>query len=222
MKVLVMIPARYGNKTIPKKNFRLLNGKPLLRYAIELSKNCSIINEFFVNTESEIVADLARNLGAKVHIRPHDLSNDFALSDDFSKEFLSKHTCDFLVMLNPTSPLISVDTLNDFIGELIHGDCDTLLSVVEEKTEFVYDGKEVNFDFKLKKRSRELTPVLKLTWAITGWKTSSLLSKAGGGKGVFAGKVGYFSIPKDESFTLNSPEDWDISESILKVRAHKV
>jgi CMP-N-acetylneuraminic acid synthetase len=77
--VVTIILARGGSKGLPKKNIALLNGKPLLAYAIEASRACSLVNRTIVSTDDAQIADVAKQYGAEVpYLRPAELSGDFA------------------------------------------------------------------------------------------------------------------------------------------------
>ena len=66
MRILAVIPARGGSKGIPRKNIRLMNGKPLIAYAIENAKMSRCVTDVFVTTDSAEIADVARMHGVKV------------------------------------------------------------------------------------------------------------------------------------------------------------
>ena len=112
MNVYVVIPARSGSKSIPKKNIKPLCGKPLIAYSIEYSLKCQLVAHTIVSTDSEEIAEIARNCGAEVpFIRPGDLAQDdtqdypvfrYALN---TLEDLYSEQIDIVVMLRPTSPL---------------------------------------------------------------------------------------------------------------------
>ncbi|OGY46849.1 MAG: hypothetical protein A2840_02725 [Candidatus Buchananbacteria bacterium RIFCSPHIGHO2_01_FULL_47_11b] len=111
MNVYTVIPARAGSKSIPKKNIRLLNGKPLIQYSIDYSLRCPLIARTIVSTDSEEIATIARAGGALVpFIRPNQYAQDdtpdypvmrHAL-EALEKEY--KETIDVIVLLRPTSP----------------------------------------------------------------------------------------------------------------------
>lgn len=74
---IAIIPARGGSKRIPGKNIKLFAGKPLIAYSIEAAKACGLFDKIIISTDSETVADVARDYGAEVpFIRPPELSND--------------------------------------------------------------------------------------------------------------------------------------------------
>lgn len=82
-KILAIIPARGGSKGLPGKNIKPLCGKPLIGWTIEQAKACEYIDEIFVSTDSQEIADVAENFGVKVpSLRPQELASDTASSMD--------------------------------------------------------------------------------------------------------------------------------------------
>jgi len=112
MNIYTVIPARGGSKSIPKKNIQLLCGKPLIQYSVEYSIKCSLVTSTVVSTDSEEIAEIARDCGAKVQfMRPVELAQDdtpdypvirHALT---TLEKLNNEIIDTIVLLRPTSPL---------------------------------------------------------------------------------------------------------------------
>ena len=111
MKIVCLIPARGGSKSLPRKNINLLAGRPLIDYSIKYSINCSIVNRTIVSTDDDEIAKIARSCGADVpFIRPLNLAMD--QTQDFP---VMKHCLDYLesngeiydyyILLRPTSPL---------------------------------------------------------------------------------------------------------------------
>ena len=214
-----MIPARLGSKRIFQKNIRLLNGKPLILYPIELVKGTGLIDEIWVDTEDEALGRYCENHGARFHKRPPELANDSATNRDFVYEFLKRHDCDYIVMVNTTSPLLREDTFESFLNYIDDNDYDVILSCIDERAETFFRGAPLNFSFLEKVNSQELEPTLKVVWALTSWKRETFLHlQESGANPVFGGKVGTFVIPKDESCDLDSEEDWAIAEGMLLSR----
>lgn len=110
-KVLALIPARGGSKGIPGKNIKDLAGKPLLAYTIESAKQCTLIDCILVSTDSRKIAEVAERYGAKIpFLRPDFLAADTSKTIDAVCYTLDKlaeagETYDYLVLLQPTSPL---------------------------------------------------------------------------------------------------------------------
>lgn len=218
-KMIAMIPARLGSKRIPKKNIRYMVEKPLIQYPIDLSLRCGLFDSVWVNTESRELGEIVKKLGANFHERPEELAGDNATNRDFTYEFLQKHECDYVIMVNTTSPLLREETVKAFLEYVKDSDFDTVLSVVSEKEETFYQDKPLNFSFKEKINSQLLEPVEKIVWALTAWKRETFMKlQEQGINPVFGGKVGKFSVPKDESCDLDTEEDWRIAEGILLSR----
>lgn len=219
-KLLAMIPARMGSKRIPKKNIRLMMGKPLIQYPIELALNSKQFEEIWVNTESEPLGLACEKMGAKFHRRPAELATDTATNRDFVYQFMKTHDCDYVIMINPTSPALRQETLDGFLNYVRENDFDTVFSVLDLQAESFYRGEFINFDGKDKINSQFLEPVQAIMWAITAWKKETFVKLQESGQcPVFGGKIGLFPIPKDESPDLDTEEDWNVAEATLMARA---
>ena len=221
-KIVGMIPARLGSKRIPKKNIRYMGNKPLIQYPIDLAKDSGKFDSVWVNTESKELGQIAEKMGINFHQRPIELANDQATNREFTYEFLKKHECDYVVMINPTSPLLRKETMSKFLDYVEENDFDTILSVISEKEETFYQGKPLNFTFDEKINSQLLEPIETVCWALTAWKRETFMKlQESGINPVFGGEVGRFSIPKDESCDLDTMEDWNIAEGMLNSRINK-
>lgn len=223
-KIIAMIPARLGSKRIPKKNIRYMIDKPLIKYPIDLVLQNECFDEVWVNTESKLLGEYCEKIGAKFHKRPDELATDTATNRDFVYEFLCKHECDYVVMINPTSPALRKETIDRFIGYIMENDYDTILSVNSFKAEGFYQNKEINFSVnETKINSQFLNPIQIVIWALTAWKRETFLNLENSGKSpVFGGNIGLFEIPKDESPDLDTEEDWRIAEGILLSRSKEI
>ena len=112
---LCVIPARGGSKRIPKKNIKLFCGKPLIAYSIEKAKNSNLFEKIVVSTDSEEIADTAKNYGAEILYRPKELADDFSTSmevfehavNELNKEKKYKYAC----MIYATAPLLDTKYL---------------------------------------------------------------------------------------------------------------
>lgn len=147
---LCLIPARGGSKRLPKKNIKLLKGKPMIWYTIEAAIKADIFDDIYVSTEDSEVAQIAKEYGAKVINRPPELSTDLASVVD-----VSLHALDFLkskgkeyeilCVLLPTSPLRTHEDIINAYNIFIEQDISSFLMAV---TSYLYDPfialKEVN------------------------------------------------------------------------------
>lgn len=216
-----MIPARLGSKRIPLKNIRYMDDRPLIQYPIDIALSSQAVDELWVNTEDERLGAVIQKMGARFHKRPVELASDTATNRDFTYEFMKQHPCDYVVMINPTSPLLREDTFKRFVQYILDNDFDVALSVISEKEETFFQGKPLNFSLEKKLNSQLLEPIEKIIWALTAWKSSYFIKMQERGLNPvfgYQGKLGRFPIPKDESCDLDTEEDWRIAEGILQAR----
>lgn len=110
-KFLGIITARAGSKRIPKKNVRLLNGKPLICWTINEAKKSLYLDRVVVTTDSEEIRKIAiHNQVEAPFVRPESLSTDVSTSESaishaidwYEKNQYETYEC--IVLLQPTSP----------------------------------------------------------------------------------------------------------------------
>ncbi len=119
MKFQIVIPARKNSKRLSGKNLKLLGGKPLIQYSIELVKN-NFKNLVWVNSDDEKILKLSNSLGVEYLKRPEELASDTTPTVDvlkFQLDYFKKNSipCDAIILLQPTSPFRSLNLLNDCI-----------------------------------------------------------------------------------------------------------
>ena len=120
-KIIAMIPARLGSKRVPKKNLRFLGAKPLIAYSVEAAKKSDVFDEVYINSESDIFGEIAKEYGVRFYKRPAELASDSAINDDFAFDFIKNISGDILVQLLPTSPMITPDEIQDFVQYMEQG-----------------------------------------------------------------------------------------------------
>ncbi len=117
MRILALITARGGSKRLPGKNIRMLGGKPLIVWSIDVAKGIPEVCDILVSTDDNAIAELALNSGALVPwLRPSALANDTASSVDVALHALDwyereKGKIDGLLLLQPTSPFRTRETV---------------------------------------------------------------------------------------------------------------
>ena len=117
-RVLAIIPARGGSKGLPKKNIKNLAGKPLVAWPISAALGCKEVDKVIVSTDCGEIAKIAEKWGAEVpFLRPDDLSGDNASSMDVVMHVIEeledqREHFDYVVMLEPTSPLTESEDLS--------------------------------------------------------------------------------------------------------------
>lgn len=218
MEIIAIIPARGGSKGIPRKNLRLLAGKPLIAWTIEAALKSEWINKVVVSTEDREIAEIAQLNGAEVIKRPPELGEDDVPLDPVvfhavdSIEKMENVTYNFVLTIQPTSPLLTTETINETIKIMLWGDYDTLMSIKDE-THLYWIKQEGHFTplYKERKNRQYLDPIYKETGAILiskRWLTTE--------NNRIGGKIFLFEIPKEESIDIDTYQDWWIAENLLK------
>ena len=121
-KILALIPARSGSKSIPDKNIKDLHGHPLMAYSIGIAQLSKYINRVIMTTDSEKYAEIARSYGAETpFIRPAEFATDAAGDMEYHTHAINwlkkneKYEPDIIVILRPTAPARSVEVLDQAI-----------------------------------------------------------------------------------------------------------
>ncbi len=107
MKIIVLIPARGGSKSIPRKNIKSYIGKPLIAHSIELAKQCDLIDDIIVSTDDTEIAAISRKYEAHVpFLRPSEYAQDLSTDLDVFTHYLEwcDNKPDIIVHLRPTYP----------------------------------------------------------------------------------------------------------------------
>lgn len=122
LKVLAIIPARGGSKGVPKKNIKLLGGKPLIHYSIDSALESKYINKILVSTDSQEIANVAEEKGISVpFLRPDELSQDTSLDNEYITHSLfylrekENYIPDLIILLRPTTPIRQSTILDNAI-----------------------------------------------------------------------------------------------------------
>lgn len=136
-RILAVIPARGGSKGIKNKNIVDLNGKPLIQYTIDSAKGSHYIDKVIVSTDSEEIKEVSEKLGAQVpFLRPMGLASDTARTIDVLVHTVDElkrmgEEYDYLVLLQPTSPLRKTRHINEAIKLMLDNEYRSLVSVHE-------------------------------------------------------------------------------------------
>ena len=224
MNICSIITARGGSKGVPKKNIKLLNGKPVIAYTIVESIKSNFIKETYVTTEDKEIADISQEYGAKVIERPEELAQDNSTSVDVvlhSLDYLENNNDlpDFFVLLQPTSPLRTKEDIENATKLFIENECDALISVsqldhssmmsFEIQNTFLTPNCNEKF---LNKRRQELPKFYRPNGAIYITTPDSLRKN----KTFIPKKTMPYIMPQERSVDLDTEFDFKLAEYLLK------
>ena len=121
-KIIALIPARGGSKSLPRKNILTLNGKPLISYSIETALESKFIERVIVSTDDEEIKKIAIKYGAEVpFMRPKNISDDKTTDLPVFEHCIDtlKDKIDIIVHLTPTSPVRKIEIVDAAIEKFI-------------------------------------------------------------------------------------------------------
>jgi CMP-N-acetylneuraminic acid synthetase len=133
-KNLAIIPARGGSKGVPRKNIRLLDGKPLIYYTINSALKSGVIDKLIVSTDDDEIASIARSLGAEVINRPKEIAGDSIPTEPVMIhviDMLNKqgYYPDNVALIQCTSPLLSSEVISQCVSSLNNSKFDSCITV---------------------------------------------------------------------------------------------
>ena len=220
---LAIIPARGGSKRLPRKNILDLCGKPLISWSIEAALKSKYISKVVVSSDDEEILNISSNFGADIIKRPYELANDTATTFDAIKHTINNlEKYDYIVLLQPTSPLRNVKHIDEAIELLEEKQADAIVSVCEMDHSPLWsntlpeDGNMRGFlrDEVLNKRSQDLEKYYRLNGAVYICKTDKLLEN----KSFFL-KDNIFAYIMDRKSSIDIDEEIDFE--IAKVLINK-
>ncbi|EAI1457776.1 TPA: acylneuraminate cytidylyltransferase [Campylobacter jejuni] len=221
-KYIAEIPARLGSQRVKQKNLRLIEGEPMIAYAIKACKNASSISEVYVNTESDLIGQVALDYGVKYYKRREELALNNVVSDQFNYDFLKKIECEALVMVNPVSPLVESVDIEEAINFFEINQLDSMISVKDEKLQCFYQERALNFNKDgLLPMTQNIDPVRVCVWTICIWRRESFIkSYEKNGYAVFNGKCALWPIDPLKSIKISYEEDFLLAEQLLRARKY--
>lgn len=226
MTPLFIIPARGGNKGIPRKNIKELCGKPLIAYSIEAANQVDP-RYVFVSTEDEEIAQVAAAYGAATEYRrPAALATDTAGSREVILDLMDWAdrqgiSYDCVVLLQPTSPLRTADDIRHCLRLYAENpEADMVVSVKDADCNPYYDCFEadpqsgllhISKGDGLYTRRQDAPPAYQYNGAVYVIRPESIRQMP---LGAFPRRIPYI-MPRDRSIDLDTPIDWLMAETIM-------
>lgn len=222
MKILGLIPARGGSKGIPRKNIRMLGGKPLLQWTAEPALACKSLHKVVLSTEDAEIAAVGQECGLEVLDRPAELSSDSAKSIDVVIHALNAldETYDAVCLLQPTDPFRKLEEIERCI-EAMTDDVTGVITVQAVPPRYnphwVY---EPTGDGALRlatgeaspiSRRQDLPPAFIRSGSVYLTRSRVLLEE----QSFFGARVVGVEVPAEGAVNLDTMEDWEEAEAML-------
>ena len=220
---VAIIPARGGSRGIPRKNVRILAGKPLIAHTIERALQARLVDRVLVSTDDDEIAAVSEQYGAEIIWRPTDISGDTA-----SSELALLHAIDYLqetegyrpalvVFLQCTSPLTLPEDIDGTVQSLVEENADSALAV----TPFHFflwrrdksgDAVGINHDKQVRPLRQERKQQFLETGAVYVMRTQGFKRA----KHRFFGKTAMYVMPPERCLEVDEPVDFRIAEALMR------
>lgn len=166
MSTVAIIPARGGSKGIPRKNLRLVGGLPLIVHTIRQAMESTAVDRVYVSTDDAEIAEVSVSYGARVLLRPDDISGDTASSEAVLQHALplmqADGAVDLMVFLQCTSPIRDQSDIDAAIATLWAEQADSLVSVAPSHRFLWSQGTDgpraLNYDPANRPRRQDMAP----------------------------------------------------------------
>jgi N-acylneuraminate cytidylyltransferase/CMP-N,N'-diacetyllegionaminic acid synthase len=232
-KILAIIGARSGSKGVPDKNVRMLAGKPLMAWIINVAKSSKYINRVIVSTDSEKYREIAISCGAEVpFLRPEFISDDHSPEFDYIKHAIDwlavneNYVPDIVLRLFPTVPFQTADDIDACLEQLFaYPQSDSSVVVAEarqhpEKALKIIEDKVVGQKLVtyLSEEGRYITPVSRQDYPKAYFRANVIASKIDTIKlknSLTGDFVRFHIIPEERSLDIDSLFDFYLAEKIF-------
>lgn len=216
---LAVIPARGGSKGIPRKNMRLMHGRPLIEYSIENALACRYIDTVVVSSDSDEILSFAEQFDQVECLdRSSELSKDAVTLDPVVYDAVTRmeqklgRSFDTVVTLQPTSPLLSCETLEAALKRFTEEEWDSMISVVNSP-HLSWTKDETGTivpEYTVRLNRQQLPPRYLETGAFFISKRAYITPTSRLGE-----KISVFEVPSKESIDIDDREDWTACEAVL-------
>lgn len=222
LKVLAVIPARGGSKGAPRKNLRMLGGKPLIAWTIDAARQSRAVDRVIVSTDDHEIAEAALKWGGEVpFMRPTELAQDDTPGDaPFRHAAGETPGFDIAVLLQPTSPLRNAADIDGCVALALETE-GSVVSVTESGKHpawmFTLDGcsmSPVSPHLAATSRRQALPTVYVLNGAVYVMKTADLAS----GQALISSDTAAYVMPADRSIDIDTEIDFIVASAYIDGR----
>lgn len=222
---VALIPARKGSKRVPRKNVRILNGKPLIQYSIEHALAADAIDSVYVSTDDEDVFEIAKGFDCEIIERPVELASDTATTIDVIKHSIEMIRSkgikiEYLVLLQPTVPIRDINKINEAIKVLKDTGCDSVVSHIPvdyfhpNRMKKIHNGKVIPYcEEEIENVSRDYLPKAYYRDGSIYAMRSNLLKEQ---NTIFGNSVRAVVNNRDQFINIDDERDWLFAEILMK------
>ena len=223
---LAFIPVRGGSKSIPLKNIKVLNGKPLVYWTAKAANEAECIDKVIIATDSSEIKETVLGFEftkLEVYDRNPENAKDTSSTESVMLEYINQSTLsdnDLFFLIQATSPMLTSEHIDNMHKSFIESNSDSMFSGVREKQfHWIEEGevvKPINYDYRNRPRRQEFQGIIAENGAC--YINSVLNIKKD--KCRLSGKIKAFELPSYTSYEIDEEADWIIVEKLMQ--SHRV
>ena len=218
---IVFIPARGGSKSIPLKNIKEINGKPLIYWTSKAAEDARCVDKIIIATENEKIKETVLNFGFKkleVYDRDSENARDESSTESVMIEYIKKsglNPDDNFILIQATSPLLKPEYIDEMYGEYVNSGADSIFSGVREKQfhwiETPQGVNPINYDYRNRPRRQDFQGIIAENGACYINKVKNILKD----NCSLSGKITVYEMPPQTGFEIDEESDWIIVEQLM-------
>ncbi len=227
-KILAIIPARGGSKGVPRKNIKILAGKPLIAWTIEEAKKSKFIDMCIVSTEDQEIKSVAEKWGGNVpFMRPVELARDDTPGiEPVLHAIQMMPGYDYVVLLQATSPLRTVEDIDGAIAYCLDQDCESCVSVTEaEHSPYWMYQMEIQGQLrpilKIEKEKSYQRQKLPKIYQLNGSVYVASVDFVQRERAFIGEKTLGYMMPQERSYDIDTMMDFEVAEVLMQKRLEK-
>lgn len=229
-RVIAVVPARGGSKSIPGKNLRALGGKPLIGWTLELASGLREIDRVIVSTDCDEIARVAREFGAEVYFRSPELATDTALVLDAVVDLVQRLRSEgeraaYGLLLEPTAPFRQAADVGSCLFRLHHDGLDSVATfkpadLNPHRAWRIDEGSPETFiEGSVPWLPRQKLPeAYQLSGEVYAFRLDKLELAS---RGMLFGRTGAVAVSGEHSLDIDTERDFRIAELITSERNHE-
>lgn len=219
---IAFIPVRGGSKSIPLKNIKLLNGKPLVYWTASAANCAKCIDRVIIATDSKEIKETVLNFGfnkLEIYNREPPNASDTSSTESVMLEYIEKEKIenkDLFFLIQATSPMLKSEHIDGMYNAYKKSNADSMFSGVREKQfhwiETDNGVKPINYDYKNRPRRQEFQGIIAENGACYINSVENIIKD----KCRLSGIIEAYELPAYTAYEIDEVEDWLIVEELMK------
>jgi len=223
---IAFIPVRGGSKSIPLKNIKLLNGKPLVYWTALAAESAKCIDKLIIATDSYEIKQTVLGFGfnkLEVYDREQANAGDTSSTESVMLEYINKTNLrdnDLFFLIQATSPMLKSQHIDEMYNKFIQNNSDSMFTGVLEKQFHWKAVREniqesivpVNYDYRNRPRRQDFIGLV----AENGACYINSIGNIKRDKCRLSGKITAYELPSYMSYEIDEPIDWIIVEELMQ------